>query len=269
MLVFAIRDGLERGYDEVGLWLPRFFAALVILIIGYIIARVISGLITKALSRSGIDRTLAAQPAGSFIQKVTTTPSKLLGTIAFWAIFLAAVSLAVTELGIEALQDLVSAVYAYLPNVLAALLIFIVAGAIAAGIAALVTRLMGDTGLGKAVATVAPVLVMTIATFMILDQLQIAEDIVRITYQGLIYAIALAAALAFGLGGRDVAREMLQGAYQKGQENKEQFSQDLEQGKERARQEVDQQKARLQESAPDASSSTGATTQVVRPDPAS
>ena len=268
MFVFAIRDSLDRGYDQFFIWLPRFLAALVILAIGYIIARVISNLITRALSRSGIDRTLAAQPAGSLIQKVTTSPSKLLGTVAFWGIFLAAVSLAVTELGIEALQDLVSAVYGYLPNVLAALLIFIIAGAIAAGIAALVTRLMGDTGLGKAVATVAPVLVMTIATFMILDQLQIAEDIVRITYQGLIFAIALTAALAFGLGGRDVAREMLQGAYQKGQANKEQLSQDLEQGKERARQEMDQQKARLQEGTTDASS-TGATTRVVPLDPAS
>ncbi len=268
MFVFAIRDSIERGYTEFFVWIPKLFAALVILIIGYIIARVISGLITKALSRTGVDRTLAAQPAGAYIQRVTTSPSKLLGGIAFWAIFLAAVSLAVTELGINALEDLVSAVYAYLPNVLAALLIFVVAGAISAGVASLVTRLMGDTGLGKVVATVAPILVMTIATFMILDQLQIAEDIVRITYQGLIYAIALAAALAFGLGGRDVAREMLQGAYQKGQENKEQLGQDLQQGKERAKQEVDQQKARLEEGTSD-TTSTGATTRVVRPDPTS
>ena len=146
--------------------------------------------------------------------------------------------MAVSVLGIEALTSFVAAVYAYLPNVLAALLIFLVASAVAAGIATLVTRVMGDTGLGKIVATVAPILVMTIATFMILEQLKIAHDIVITTYTLLLGAIALASALAFGLGGREVAGQMLQGAYQKGQENKQQFKQDLDTGMARAREEA-------------------------------
>src|SRR3712207_7868487 len=56
-----------------------------------------------------------------------------------------------------------------------------------------------------------------------------------ITYAGLIGAIALGTALAFGLGGRDVAREMLQGAYEKGQENKEQFRRDLDEDRKSTR----------------------------------
>jgi hypothetical protein len=96
---------------------------------------------------------------------------------------------------------------------------------------------MGETPLGKIVATAAPILIMAIATFMILDQLKIAHNIVVITYAALMGAIALGAALAFGLGGREVAREMLQGAYQKGQENKEQFRRDLDRGMERGREE--------------------------------
>jgi hypothetical protein len=98
---------------------------------------------------------------------------------------------------------------------------------------------MGDTSLGRIVATAAPILVMTIATFMILDQLMIAESIVTITYAGLIGAIALGSALAFGLGGREVARELLQGAYDKGRENKDQFKRDLDQGISRAREEAE------------------------------
>jgi hypothetical protein len=175
---------------------------------------------------------------GKFVQKVTSSPSRLLGTIAFWAVLLGAVSLAVSVLGIEALTNFVAAIYAYLPNVLAALVIFLVASAISAGVATFASRTMGHTALGKIVATAAPILVMTIATFMILDQLMIAETIVTITYAGLIGAIALGTALAFGLGGRDVAREMLQGAYEKGQENKEQFRRDLDEGMTRAREEV-------------------------------
>jgi Conserved TM helix len=147
-------------------------------------------------------------------------------------------SLAVTQLGIPALEDFVATVYAYLPNVLAAFLIFLVASLVAAGIATLVTRVMGDTSLGKIVATVAPILVLTIASFMILEQLKIAHDIVVTTYTLLLGAVALASALAFGLGGREVAGQMLQGAYDKGHANKDQLKRDLDTGVSRAKDEV-------------------------------
>lgn len=233
-----IGNSVERGFTEFFAWLPAVLGALAILVIGYFVAKVVSGLVGRALHGAGFDRTLHAGQGGSFVQKVTASPSKLIGSIAFWAILLGAISLSVSVLGIEALTDFVAAVYAYLPNVLAAVLIFLVASAISAGVAALATRTMGGTSLGKIVATAAPILVMTIATFMILDQLMIAENIVTITYAGLIGAIALGSALAFGLGGRDVARQMLQGAYEKGQENKEQFRRDLEQGISRGKEEA-------------------------------
>jgi hypothetical protein len=233
-----IGNSVERGFTVFFAWLPALLGALAILVIGYFVARAIGSLVSRALHRAGLDRTLHGGAGGSFVQKLTSSPSRLIGTIAFWAIFLGTISLAVSVLGIEALTSFVAAIYAYLPNVLAAVLIFLVASAISAGVAALATRTMGNTGLGRIVATAAPILVMTIATFMILDQLMIAESIVTITYAGLIGAIALGSALAFGLGGRDVARELLQGAYEKGQENKEQFRRDLDQGMSRARDEV-------------------------------
>ncbi len=233
-----IGNSVERGFTEFFAWLPALLGALAILVIGYFVAKLVGNLVGRLLHRAGFDRTLHAGQGGRFVQKVTSSPSKLVGTLAFWAIMLGTISLAVSVLGIEALTDFVAAVYGYLPNVLAAVLIFLVAGAISAAVATLVSRTMGDTSLGKIVATAAPILVMTIATFMILDQLMIAESIVTITYAGLIFAIALGSALAFGLGGREVARELLQGAYEKGQENKEQFRRDLDQGMSRAREEA-------------------------------
>ena len=71
------------------------------------------------------------------------------------------------------------------------------------------------------IATVVPILIMAVAGFMILDQLQIAETIVTITYASLLGAVALGMALAFGLGGREVAARMLEGAYQAGQQNRD------------------------------------------------
>jgi Conserved TM helix len=241
-----IGNSVERGFDTFFEWLPLLVGALLILVIGWIVAKVVGKLVGRVLQRAGLDRMLEKGQGGQLVSKVTSSPSNVLGTVVFWLIMLGTISLAVSVLGIEALTSFVAAVYAYLPNVLAALLIFLVASAVAAGIATLVTRVMGDTGLGKIVATVAPILVMTIATFMILEQLKIAHDIVITTYTLLLGAIALASALAFGLGGREVAGQMLQGAYQKGQENKQQFKQDLDTGMFRAKAEAKAKKDELQ-----------------------
>jgi hypothetical protein len=114
--------------------------------------------------------------------------------------------------------------------VLAALLIFLVASLIATALVELVDRTMGDTPTGGIVKAVAPVLVMAIALFMILDQLNIASNIVTITYAALIGAVALGMALAFGLGGRDVAGRILESAYTRGQLAKDDVVRDVRTG---------------------------------------
>ena len=229
-------DKLENGFTAIFSFIPELVAALVILVIGYLVAKVVGGALRRLLERAGLDRALTSGQGGQYIARVTSRPSGLVGRIAFWGLFLGAVSLAVTALGIDALTDFVGAVFAYLPNVIAALAIFLIAGAVAAGVGALVARTMGDTPTGKIVGSIAPVLIMVIAAFMILDQLRIAEDIVATTFQALMFGTALALALAFGLGGRDVAARMLEGAYEKGQESRAQVGADMRQGKERARQ---------------------------------
>ena len=238
MIVFSIHTSIEHGFSVFFGWVPRAVGFLVVLLIGYIVARVVGGLAARATRGAGLDRTVHAGIGGSFIERAVPHPSRLLGAVTFWAIFLGAFSLAASVLGIKALTAFVGAVWAYIPNVVAALLIFLIAGALAAGVSALVTRVMSDTGLGKVVAAVAPVLIMTIATFMILDQLKIAHNIVLITYAALLGAIALGSALAFGLGGRDVAAELLRTAQMNVQQNKEQWRRDAERGAARAKEEV-------------------------------
>jgi hypothetical protein len=229
-----IGDSVERGFSVFFAWVPALIGAVVILIIGYFIAKIVQAALAGGLTRAGLDRHLLSGKTGEWVQKVASSPSRLIARVGFWAIFLAFVSIAASALGIEAVSAFVAAVWGYLPNVIAAFAIFLVAGAISAGVATLATKLMGDTPTGKVVATAAPILVMTIATFMILEQLKIAHDIVVTTYTLLLGSIALGAALAFGLGGREVAGRMLEGAYQKGQEQKGQVRQDLQQGKQEA-----------------------------------
>jgi Mechanosensitive ion channel, conserved TM helix len=245
MVLFSISTSVDHGFSVFFGWLPHVLGFIAVLLIGWIIARIVSKLVARATRRAGLDRALHTGTGGSFLQRAVPHPSGLLGRIVFWAIFLSAISLAASVLGVAALTGFVGAVWAYLPNVIAAILIFLVASAVAAGVVALVRRTMGDTPLGKVVQTAVPVLVLTIATFMILEQLKIAHDIVVTTYTLVLGAIALGAALAFGLGGRDVARQMLEGAYAKGQENKEQFRRDLDQGMSRAQDEAERKRDEL------------------------
>ena len=242
MVLASIGGSVERAFVVFFAWLPALLGALAVLLIGYLIAKVVGKLVYRVTHRAGVDRALHGGPGGSVISKITSSPSRLLGTVAFWAIFLSAISLAASVLHIKALTAFVGAVWGYLPNVIAALAIFIIAGLIATAVATLAARVMGDTGIGRVVATGVPILVMTIATFMILEQLKIAPAIVTITYAALLGAIALGSALAFGLGGREVAARMLEGAYTNVQENKDQWKRDLDQGLTRARDEAESMK---------------------------
>src|SRR3954465_15245336 len=251
MAVFSavkVGDSVQQALDSFFGFLPNLLGFLVILLIGYIVARVVKGILTKLLQKVGLDKALHSGHTGQYIEKLSpgASPSRLVGSIAFWFLFLGAVSLAVSALKIPALTTFVSAIYGYLPNVIAAVIIFVVAGAIAGAIATLVTKTMGDTPTGKLVATVAPLLIMAIATFMILNQLQIAPAIVTITYAVLLGSLGLGMALAFGLGGRETAGALVSGAYGKAQEQSDQVKRDMQVGKQRGQAQAEQAKAKLE-----------------------
>ena len=166
----------------------------------------------RLLQKVGVDRTLHSSDAGKYVERVSpgASPARLIGAVAFWFIFLFAISAAIGALKIPALSDVHrrrsrrSCRTSSSP-----LLIFVIAAALAGAVGGAAHKLMGDTPTGKIVRAIAPALILAIATFMVLDQLHIAPQIVTITYAALLGMLALAGALAFGLGGRDVAADML------------------------------------------------------------
>ncbi len=247
MLVLDISQSLQRASDEFFAWLPRLVGALVILLIGWLIARVVAGVVRRALQAAGADRALASGRAGTYKQQFAPSlqPSGVLGALVFWFVFGWAILLAVSTLGIQALSNAVASVVGYLPNVIAAILILLVAVAIAGAVGGLASRLAGGTMLGKLVGTVVPTLVITIALFMALVELQIATQIVVATYVLVLGAIALGFALAFGLGGREVAGQMLQAAYANGQAAMPQLRQEMAQAKQQGAEDVEQLKDKL------------------------
>jgi hypothetical protein len=244
-----IGASLQQALDSFFAFIPRLIGFLIVLAIGFIVARVVKTVLVKLLEKVGLDKAMHSGSVGQYVNKAAPdfSPSRVIGVIAFWFIFLGALSIAVSQLGIPALNTFVASIAAYLPNVVAALLIFVVAGVIAAAVGGLVARTMGDTPTGKVVGSVVPVLVMAIATFMILNQLKIAPEIVTITYAALIGGVFLAMALAFGLGGREVAGQMLGDAYDKGQAQRGQVKQDMRTGKDRAQRDAQKAKDKADE----------------------
>jgi hypothetical protein len=212
-----ISESLQQGIDDLIAFLPRLIGFLLILLVGYLVAKAIGKLVEVALEKVGTDRALAAGSAGRYVMQVApdASPSRLIGRVVFWFILLGALSIAIASLGIAALNDFLAEVFSYLPNVVVAILIFVVASAVAGWLGRSGASLFGTAPSGRLLATVAPVLVMAIAVFMILNQLRIAPQIVTITYAALLGAAALGFALAFGLGGRGVAGRMLEDAYRR------------------------------------------------------
>jgi hypothetical protein len=232
-----IAKSLQRALDALLGFLPNILGFLVILVVGYLIAKAVKALVTKGLQKLGVDRALHQSDAAAYVERVSpgASPSRLIGAVAFWFIFLFAISAAIGALKIPALTGFLAQVQGYLPDVIAAVLIFVVAAALAGAAGGLAHRLMGDTPTGRIVRAVAPALILAIGAFMILSQLQVAAQIVTITYAALMGMLALAGALAFGLGGRDVAARMLEDAYRSGRENRDQVRRDMELARERAR----------------------------------
>jgi hypothetical protein len=231
-----IGDSFQNTTDGIFAFLPNLLGFLVILLIGFIIAKVVSGVIRKLLEKVGVDRKLQESSASKYVDAALpgASPSSGIAKVVFWLIFIFFLTTAIGALGIPAATGFMNQVLAYLPNVIVAILIFVIAALVSGAVAGAAIKVMGDTPTGKVVAAVVPAVVMVIAGFMILEQLQIAPEIVRIAFTAIMFALALGLALAFGLGGRELAADMLRQAKDKGSDAADRAKQDAQLGKERA-----------------------------------
>ncbi|MGN6168674.1 MAG: mechanosensitive ion channel family protein [Solirubrobacteraceae bacterium] len=217
-----ISQSLQRSLDSLIGFIPNLIGFLIILLIGYVIARVVKAVVATLLEKVGLDRALSGSPAGTYVERASpgARPSRLVAAVAFWFIFIYAIAAAVGALKIPALTNFMANVQNYLPNVIAAVLILVVGVALAGAASAFVQRMMGDSSAGRIARAIAPSLILAIVVFMVLTQLKIAPAIVVTTYVALIGMLAVAGALAFGLGGREVAADVLRDAYDSARDNR-------------------------------------------------
>ncbi|MEA5549726.1 mechanosensitive ion channel [Anabaena cylindrica UHCC 0172] len=199
--------------------LPSIFTAAGILIVAYFLGRFVSELVTSILTSLGFNNIFTVLGLPSLNQQAvyseepttstapTRTPSEVAGIIVLVGIMLFATVAAVNILNIPALTSLVTGIVIILGRILAGLVVF----AIGLFLANLAFSIISSSGNAQArvLAQVARISIIALVSAMALQQIGVAPDIVNLAFGLLFGAIAVAIALAFGLGGRDVAQEQM------------------------------------------------------------
>ncbi len=223
MVALTFGDSVNGGLDTFFRAIPQILGALVLLIIGWIIAGIVGRLVQKLLDRAGADRLTQRAGIDSFLKRAgvkNASAGLVMGFVVKWWIRLIVLEVAIPALGISAITTTLDKIVAYIPSVIAALVIILIGAFLAKLAAEAVKGIAEGTGFSNAEAlgTITQATVLVLVFVAALQQVHVAETLVNELLIAVLVAAALAAGLAFGLGGREVAAKMLQSAYDKGQE---------------------------------------------------
>jgi hypothetical protein len=209
----AIITALANALNLVLTFIPRLIGFLIILLVGWLVASAVSKAVTFLFRKIGFDRlgdriglTRMEQRMGL---KMDT--AGILGRIVYWFLFLVFLVAAADALGVPSISNILNQLVAYIPNVFVAILVLFL-GALAATVVADIVR--GATASAKIgnptiFAAIARYAIIGFAALIALEQLQIAPALLNILFTAVIGAAAIAFGLAFGLGGQETARRLL------------------------------------------------------------
>jgi uncharacterized membrane protein len=198
--------------------LPDVIAAVLILLVGYVVARVVSGIVRGLLQRAGVDRTFAEHGGRTYGDAARSlTPSRLGGMVVFSVVMLVFLIAAANFLGWPQVSQLLNDFVGWLPNLIVAIIILVAAPVIGRIVREAIETGSSSTGVGNGstLGRIAEIGVIGFAVVIAINQVGIASDLVNIVFLGVVAALALAFGLAFGLGGRDVAQQVSQDWYQR------------------------------------------------------
>jgi len=209
----AILDALVILWDKLIAYLPNLIAAIIILIVGILIAKAIERLIQKIIEALKVDDLIRKI---NIVKKIEEAGTKVIFSQIFaWLVkwfFYVALLIAVSEiLELGQFTDFLKDVALYIPNVIIAVLILVVGLVLGAFLEDLILKILRGTKakLASLIARVAKWSVVIFTVLAALIQLKVAPILIQTLFTTIAMAIALAAALAFGLGGKDAAKDMI------------------------------------------------------------
>jgi hypothetical protein len=197
----SLRDSFTTLLDTIVQFLPKLVGFLLILIIGYFIAKALQKIINKVLEKVGFDNAVERGGIKKALAKSQYDASDILAKIVFYAVMLFVLSTAFGVFGQNPISDYLSAIIGYLPKVFVAILILVIASAVAAGVKLLVQNTLGGLSYGKVLANVASVVILALGVIAALNQLEIAQNVVNAVLYATLAAIVGIAVVAVGGGG--------------------------------------------------------------------
>jgi hypothetical protein len=213
----ALVQRLEEIITQIVAFLPQLALALGILMAGFAIAKMVERGTDLALHRIGFDRWMREGGVTEALERAGTRldPSSVLAKLVFWTVMLLVILMSASALGVAAVSVLFAELLAYIPNVIAAIIVLVIGILLGEFVKDLVMASAGGLSMGATLARAGKAAVILLAIFMALEQLDIAQDIVLVFFIAVVGAAALAAGIAFGLGGREVAAEMTRDWYER------------------------------------------------------
>lgn len=211
--VQAIFTALTNALNLLLEFIPKLIGFLVILLVGWIVATLVSKGVTYLLRKVGFDHLSERIGLTRLEQRmgVRMDTAGILGTIVYWFLFLIFLVPAADALGVPAVSNILNELIAYIPNVFVAILVLFLGALGGTFVASVVRGATASANMGNPnlYATIARWAVIGFAAIVALEQLKIAPSIMNILFTAIVGGAALAFGLAFGLGGQDTARRLL------------------------------------------------------------
>lgn len=209
----AITNAVSDSLRAIANYLPHLIAAIIIFLIGVLVAVIIRNLVVRLLNAVNLEKALANTGIPEALKKTDSSLSvtQLVGELLRWTVILIFLVPAVQQLGLSSLSDIINAILRYIPNVIIAVIIVVV-GLVVARVARDFV-VAGASSLGtetaRTVGLIARWAIVIFSLLAALTELGVAPDLIRILFTGFVAMVAIAGGLAFGLGGRDTAESML------------------------------------------------------------
>jgi len=221
-------ERLEQTFAQPGVFVPTLLGSLVILFAGYLLAKLVEKGTSRLLRRLRFNEMLerggvmeAVERSGSHLN-----PSRVIANLLFWFVMFAVLIVAANALGLDSLAGVFGELVSYIPSVIAAIVIVIVGIVLGGFVGTLIMASAGGLHGGPTLARIGRGGVIVIAIFMALQELGIATDIVTTAFAILFGAVALALALSFGLGNRELAGEVTRAWYERYRAEREAIERD-------------------------------------------
>jgi small-conductance mechanosensitive channel len=209
--ITAISTPVKNTLEKVLAAVPALLVATVIIVIGYAVAKLVRRLVESLLAGIGFD-SLPARLGLDFLspRREVHSLSNIAGTIVMVVILLLTAQQALASLGFSELAGLLDRLVTYLPDLAVGLLILLAALSLGRYVGTLVAGATSGSPYSKTLAGVARYAIMFLGAGMALDQLGVSQQIVTTAVSAVLGGAALAVGLAFGLGGKDKARELIE-----------------------------------------------------------